>query len=297
MTSERIYLFDTTLRDGGQTRGIDFTVADKIAIATALDEFGIDYIEGGWPGANPTDDSFFGDPPAFQNAKFVAFGMTRRAGRSAANDPGLNAVLDAETDASCLVGKTWDFHVETALNISLDENIEMVRDSIKAAVDKGREAMFDCEHFFDGYKANRDFALACVKAAHEGGARWVVLCDTNGGTLPDEVFEIVSDVKATLPDVDLGIHCHNDTGLAVANSLAAVKAGVRQVQGTINGLGERCGNADLITLIPNLMVKLGYQTNIAADKLPPFVSHSTTQRAPPSWAAFTQASAKSRLAL
>ena len=274
MTSERIYLFDTTLRDGGQTRGIDFTVADKIAIATALDEFGIDYIEGGWPGANPTDDSFFGDPPAFQNAKFVAFGMTRRAGRSAANDPGLNAVLDAQTDASCLVGKTWDFHVETALNISLDENIEMVRDSIKAAVDKGREAMFDCEHFFDGYKANRDFALACVKAAHEGGARWVVLCDTNGGTLPDEVFEIVSDVKATLPDVDLGIHCHNDTGLAVANSLAAVKAGVRHVQGTINGLGERCGNADLITLIPNLMVKLGYQTNIAADKLPKLVSLS-----------------------
>ena len=224
--------------------------------------------------AQTTDDSFFGDPPAFQNAKFVAFGMTRRAGRSAANDPGLNAVLDAQTDASCLVGKTWDFHVETALNISLDENIEMVRDSIKAAVDKGREAMFDCEHFFDGYKANRDFALACVKAAHEGGARWVVLCDTNGGTLPDEVFEIVSDVKATLPEVDLGIHCHNDTGLAVANSLAAVKAGVRQVQGTINGLGERCGNADLITLIPNLMVKLGYQTNIAADKLPKLVSLS-----------------------
>ena len=258
----------------GKLEALILRLPIKIAIATALDEFGIDYIEGGWPGANPTDDSFFGDPPAFQNAKFVAFGMTRRAGRSAANDPGLNAVLDAQTDASCLVGKTWDFHVETALNISLDENIEMVRDSIKAAVDKGREAMFDCEHFFDGYKANRDFALACVKAAHEGGARWVVLCDTNGGTLPDEVFEIVSDVKATLPEVDLGIHCHNDTGLAVANSLAAVKAGVRQVQGTINGLGERCGNADLITLIPNLMVKLGYQTNIAADKLPKLVSLS-----------------------
>ena len=191
MTSERVYLFDTTLRDGGQTRGIDFTVADKIAIAKALDEFGIDYIEGGWPGANPTDDSFFSAPPSFANSKFVAFGMTRRAGRSTENDPGLNAVLDAETDAACLVGKTWDFHVETALNITKDENLKMITSSIAAAVAKGREAMFDCEHFFDGYKANRDFALACVKAAHDGGADWVVLCDTNGGTLPDEVFDIV----------------------------------------------------------------------------------------------------------
>ena len=274
MTSERVYLFDTTLRDGGQTRGIDFTVADKIAIAKALDEFGIDYIEGGWPGANPTDNSFFSVPPAFVNSKFVAFGMTRRAGRSVENDPGLNAVLDVQTDAACLVGKTWDFHVETALNITQAENLDMITSSIAAAAAKGREAMFDCEHFFDGYKANRDFAMACVKAAYDGGAQWVVLCDTNGGTLPDEVFDIVSDVKAKLPEVNLGIHCHNDTGLAVANSLAAVKAGARQVQGTINGLGERCGNADLITLIPNLMIKLGYETNISVDKLPKLVSLS-----------------------
>ncbi|MGC6537451.1 MAG: citramalate synthase [Candidatus Puniceispirillaceae bacterium] len=274
MTGDRIYVFDTTLRDGGQARGIDFTVADKIAIAYALDDFGIDYIEGGWPGANPTDDSFFGSPPAFSNARFVAFGMTRRGGRSTENDPGLNAVLDAETDSACLVGKTWDFHVTTALNIELDENLAMIRDSIAAAVKKGREAMFDCEHFFDGFKANRDFALSCVKAAYEGGASWVVLCDTNGGTLPDEVFDIVSQTKAFLPEVNLGIHCHNDAGLAVANSLAAIKAGARQVQGTINGLGERCGNANLITLIPNLMLKLGYQTNVPHEKLPKLVALS-----------------------
>ena len=274
MTSERVYLFDTTLRDGGQTRGIDFSVADKIAIAKALDEFGIDYIEGGWPGANPTDDEFFGRPPVLQNAKFIAFGMTRRAGRSADNDPGLAAVLGAETDGTCLVGKTWDFHVETALNISLAENLAMITSSIAAVAAKGREPMFDCEHYFDGFKANKDFALSCVRAAYEGGARWVVLCDTNGGSLPDEIYEIVAETKAFLPEVNLGIHCHNDTGMAVANSLAAVKAGARQIQGTINGLGERCGNADLITLIPNLMLKLGYETNIAADKLPKLVSLS-----------------------
>ena len=274
MTSDRVYLFDTTLRDGGQTRGIDFTVSDKIAIAKALDEFGIDYVEGGWPGANPTDDEFFATPPQLVNAKFIAFGMTRRAGRSADNDPGLAAVLGAETDGTCLVGKTWDFHVETALNISLDENLAMITSSIAAIAAKGREPMFDCEHYFDGFKANKDFALSCVKAAYEGGAAWIVLCDTNGGSLPDEIFDIVSETKAFLPEANLGIHCHNDTGMAVANSLAAVKAGARQIQGTINGLGERCGNADLITLIPNLMLKLGYQTNIDADKLPKLVTLS-----------------------
>ena len=274
MTSERVYLFDTTLRDGGQTRGIDFTVSDKTVIAKALDDFGIDYVEGGWPGANPTDDEFFGTPPKLNNAKFIAFGMTRRAGRSADNDPGLAAVLGAETDGTCLVGKTWDFHVETALKISLAENLEMITSSIAAIAAKGREPMFDCEHYFDGFKANKEFALNCVKAAYDGGAKWVVLCDTNGGSLPDEIFEIVSETKAFLPDVNLGIHCHNDTGMAVANSLAAVKAGARQIQGTINGLGERCGNADLITLIPNLMLKLGYQTNIAPEKLPKLVSLS-----------------------
>jgi len=268
MSDNRIWLFDTTLRDGGQTRGVDFSKADKMAIAMALDEIGIDYIEGGWPGANPTDDAFFAAPPMTRNARMVAFGMTRRGGRSAANDPGLNAVLDAEVPATCLVGKTWDFHVETAINTSLEENLDMIRSSVAAAADKGRESMFDCEHFFDGYKHNPDYALECVRAAHEGGAAWVVLCDTNGGTLPSEVFEIVSAVRKAVPDAKLGIHCHNDAGVAVANSLAAIRAGARQVQGTINGLGERCGNADLITLIPTLVLKLGYETSIAEQNLP-----------------------------
>ena len=195
-------------------------------------------------GANPTDDEFFASPPELKNAKFIAFGMTRRAGRSADNDPGLAAVLGAETDGTCLVGKTWDFHVETALNITLDENLAMITSSIASIAAKGREPMFDCEHYFDGYKANKEFALSCVKAAFEGGASWIVLCDTNGGSLPDEIYDIVSETKAFLPEAHLGIHCHNDTGMAVANSLAAVKAGARQIQGTINGLGERCGNAD-----------------------------------------------------
>ena len=268
MTDNRIWLFDTTLRDGGQTRGVDFSHADKIAISHALDEIGIDYVEGGWPGANPTDDAFFGNPPALKNASMVAFGMTRRGGRSAANDPGLNAVLDAQVPATCLVGKTWDFHVETALKTSLEENLEMIRQSVAAARERGRESMFDCEHFFDGYKNNPAYAIDCARAAHDGGAAWIVLCDTNGGTLPDEVFEIVSAVRAALPDACLGIHTHNDAGLAVANTLAAVRAGARQVQGTINGIGERCGNADLISIIPTLILKMGYETNIPEENLP-----------------------------
>ena len=268
MTDNRIWLFDTTLRDGGQTRGVDFSHADKIAISHALDEIGIDYVEGGWPGANPTDDAFFGNPPALKNASMVAFGMTRRGGRSAANDPGLNAVLDAQVPATCLVGKTWDFHVETALKTSLEENLEMICQSVAAARERGRESMFDCEHFFDGYKNNPAYAIDCARAAHDGGAAWVVLCDTNGGTLPDEVFEIVSAVRAALPDARLGIHTHNDAGLAVANTLAALRAGARQVQGTINGIGERCGNADLISIIPTLILKMGYETNIPEENLP-----------------------------
>jgi len=268
MTDDRIWLFDTTLRDGGQTRGVDFSHADKIAISHALDEIGIDYVEGGWPGANPTDDAFFGNPPALKNASMVAFGMTRRGGRSAANDPGLNAVLNALVPATCLVGKTWDFHVETALKTSLEENLEMIRQSVAAARERGRESMFDCEHFFDGYKNNPAYAIDCARAAHDGGAAWIVLCDTNGGTLPDEVFEIVSAVGAALPDARLGIHTHNDAGLAVANTLAAVRAGARQVQGTINGIGERCGNADLISIIPTLILKMGYETNIPEENLP-----------------------------
>ncbi|MDJ0685522.1 MAG: citramalate synthase [Alphaproteobacteria bacterium] len=260
--SDRVYLFDTTLRDGAQTQGVDFTVADKTAIATALDALGIDYIEGGWPGANPTDTAFFDRPPVLNNATLVAFGMTRRPGRSAENDPGLAAILNARADAACLVGKSWDFHVDVALDISQDENIAMIRDSVAVAHTRMGEAMYDAEHFFDGYKANPDFALGCVKAAMEAGARWVVLCDTNGGTLPHEVFEIVSEVVKYVPGDRLGIHAHNDTENAVANSLAAVRAGARQIQGTLNGLGERCGNANLVSIIPSLVLKMGCETGL-----------------------------------
>ncbi|MEQ9196833.1 MAG: citramalate synthase [Parvibaculum sp.] len=255
----RLYLFDTTLRDGAQTTGVDFSVEDKRLIAGLLDELGLDYVEGGYPGANPTDNAFFGEKPKLAHAKFTAFGMTKRAGRSASNDPGLAAVLDADTDAVCLVAKSWDFHVSVALGITNEENLESIADSVKAVAAKGREPMIDCEHFFDGYKANPEFALACVHAALDNGARWAVLCDTNGGTLPSEVERIVGEVIASGVSGDrLGIHAHNDTENAVANSLAAVRAGVRQVQGTLNGLGERCGNANMVSLVPTLLLKPEY---------------------------------------
>jgi len=267
MSDKRVYLYDTTLRDGAQTQGVDFSAADKAAIAKELDHLGIDYIEGGWPGANPTDDAFFAAPPQLKNARLAAFGMTRRAGRSTENDPGLNAILDVDTDAVCMVGKTWDFHVDVALNISNDENVAMIRDSVAMACQKKDEVLFDAEHFFDGYKANPKFALECLKAAYEAGARWIVLCDTNGGTLPHEIEDIVTEVTKVVPGDHLGIHCHDDTGNAVAGSLAAVRAGVRQIQGTLNGLGERCGNANLISIIPSLMLKMGYETNISTEQL------------------------------
>jgi len=257
MTRERLYLFDTTLRDGAQTQGVDFSVQDKHTIALALDRIGVDYVEGGWPGANPTDTSFFSAPPALARAKLVAFGMTKRSGRSAANDPGLAQVLDAKSQGTCLVGKSWDFHVSLALGLPLEENLALIRQSIGAAAAKG-EALFDAEHFFDGYKANPGYALQCLKAAEAAGARWMVLCDTNGGTLPHEVERIVGEVARHVSGDRLGIHAHNDTENAVANSLAAIRAGVRQVQGTLNGLGERCGNANLVSLIPSLLLKEPY---------------------------------------
>ncbi|MAB14636.1 MAG: citramalate synthase, partial [Parvibaculum sp.] len=223
-TKERLYLFDTTLRDGAQTTGVDFSVEDKRLIATLLDELGIDYVEGGYPGANPTDTAFFGDKPALKRATFTAFGMTKRAGRSASNDPGLAAILDSTADAVCLVAKSWDFHVEVALGISNEENLDSVRESVEAIIAHDREAMIDCEHFFDGYKANPDYATACVKTALDAGARWAVLCDTNGGTLPSEVEAIVTAlIAAGVPGDRLGIHAHNDTENAVANSLAAIR--------------------------------------------------------------------------
>lgn len=258
MTRERLYLFDTTLRDGAQTNGVDFSVEDKLLIARTLDELGIDYIEGGYPGANHIDTEFFSKQRNFQNATLTAFGMTKRAGRSAANDPGFQGVLQGHCDAICLVAKSWDFHVRVALGIENEENIDSIRDSVEAVVSSGREAMIDCEHFFDGYKANPEYATRCVQTALDAGARWAVLCDTNGGTLPHEVSAIVTALVADVPGTHLGIHTHNDTDNAVANTLAAVRAGVRQIQGTINGIGERCGNANLISIIPTLMLKSVY---------------------------------------
>jgi 2-isopropylmalate synthase len=257
MTKERLYLFDTTLRDGQQTAGVDFSVEDKILIAGMLDSLGLDYVEGGYPGANPTDTAFFSTKRT-KRAAFTAFGMVKRAGRSVENDPGLQELIRAEADAVCFVAKAWDFHVHVALGCTLEENLESIGQSVAAAVAAGREAMVDCEHFFDGYKANPEYALDCIRTALDAGARWAVLCDTNGGTLPHEVEAIVGEVASRFPGARLGIHAHNDTGQAVANSLAAVRAGVRQIQGTLNGIGERCGNADLVTIIPTLLLKRDY---------------------------------------
>jgi len=271
MARERIYLFDTTLRDGQQTPGIDFSVEDKISIANMLDAFGLDYVEGGYPGANPTDTRFF-EKKRTGRASFVAFGMTKRAGISVSNDPGMSLLLQAKSDAICFVAKSWDYHVKVALGCTNEENIESVEQSVTAAIGAGKEAMVDCEHFFDGYKANPDYALAVATTAFKAGARWVVLCDTNGGAQPSEIREIVAAVIAGgVPGDRLGIHAHDDTGQAVANSLAAIEAGVRQVQGTLNGIGERCGNANLVTIIPTLVLKPAFsdrfETSIDAEKL------------------------------
>ena len=268
---ERLYLFDTTLRDGAQTQGVQFSAKEKHQIAAVLDGLGIDYIEGGWPGANPTDTAFFAAPPQTR-ATFTAFGMTKRTGRSAENDDVLAAVMNAGTAAVCLVGKAHDFHVTTALGVTLEENTENIRASFAHVTAAGREGLFDAEHFFDGYKANPDYALEVVHAAHDAGARWIVLCDTNGGTLPDEISAIVTAVIASgIPGDHLAIHTHNDTENAVAGSLAAVMAGCRQIQGTLNGLGERCGNANLTTLIPTLLLKEPFasmfETGVSLDAL------------------------------
>ncbi len=258
MSTERLYLYDTTLRDGQQTQGVQFSTAEKVQIAQALDALGLDYIEGGWPGANPTDSAFFDAAPKTR-ACLTAFGMTKRAGRSAENDDVLAAVMNAGTRAVCLVGKSHDYHVTDALGISLEENVENVRASVAHIVAQGREALFDAEHFFDGYKDNPGYAMQVCQAALEAGARWVVLCDTNGGALPAEVGRVVSElIAAGFPGDRLGIHTHNDTENAVACSLAAVDAGARQIQGTLNGLGERCGNANLTALIPTLLLKEPY---------------------------------------
>jgi 2-isopropylmalate synthase len=270
MAREHLSLYDTTLRDGAQTHGVDFSLEDKLLIAEQLDGLGLDYVEAGYPGANPTDTKLFAEERKL-GAKLTAFGMTKRPGRSISNDPGFQALLAANADAICLVGKSWDFHVDVALGITLEENLAAISESVAAVVGSGREALLDCEHFFDGYKANPEYALSCAKAGYEAGARWVVLCDTNGGTLPEEIEDIVAEVVKLIPGDHVGIHVHNDTDNGVANSLAGVRAGARQIQGTLNGLGERCGNANLTSIIPTLMLKSDYaerfETNVTPEKL------------------------------
>ena len=263
----KIYLFDTTLRDGCQTTGVNFTVSDKMIISKALDNLGIDYIEGGWPGANPTDDEFFNRNLNFSNSTLTAFGMTRRPSKSASNDPGLNTLINSKAPSVCIVGKSSLFQVTEVLSIDKDENLKMISESIEMIIKKNKEAIFDAEHFFDGYKFDKSYSLECLNAAYNSGARWIVLCDTNGGTLPGEIHKIISEVIKIIPGENLGIHAHNDTDNAVANSLLAIEAGVRHVQGTINGLGERCGNTNLISLIPTLILKNNYITSIDKDKL------------------------------
>ncbi|MDS9468373.1 citramalate synthase [Paracoccus sp. MBLB3053] len=272
---ERLFLYDTTLRDGQQTQGVQFSAAEKTEIAQMLDQIGVDYIEGGWPGANPTDSDFFASAPATR-ATMTAFGMTKRAGRSAENDEVLAGVLNAGTGAVCIVGKTHPFHVREALGITLEENLENIRASVAHLVAQGREALFDAEHFFDGFEDDADYALSCLQAALVAGARWVVLCDTNGGTLPERVGEITRAVIAAgIPGDHLGIHTHDDTGNAVACTLAAVDAGARQIQGTLNGLGERCGNASLTTLIPTLLLKEPYRARLHTGVSPEGLSSLT----------------------
>lgn len=255
----KIKIFDTTLRDGTQGEGVSLSVEDKIKIALKLDELGVHYIEGGNPGSNSKDIEFFERARQLQlkNAKFVAFGSTRRKDTPVESDLGLKRIIDCGMPVATLVGKAWDFHVHTALQTTLEENLAMIYDSFKLLKSKGMETIYDAEHFFDGYKNNPEYAIACIKKAEEAGADWIVLCDTNGGTLPDEIFEIVSHI-CSIMTTPIGIHTHNDCELAVANSLTAVKAGARQVQGTMNGYGERCGNANLCSIIPNLQLKLGY---------------------------------------
>ena len=271
---ERLSLYDTTLRDGAQTTGVDFSLDDKRQIAAMLDDLGIDYIEGGYPGANPLDSEFFAERPKLR-ARFAAFGMTRRQGRSVENDSGVAALLDSGADVVTFVAKSWDFQVRVALRSTEEDNLEGVTQSVKAAIARGKEVAVDCEHFFDGFKANLDYALACAKVAHDAGARWIVLCDTNGGALPHEVEAIVAEVVQHIPGDRVGVHCHDDTGQAVANSLAAVRAGARQIQGTLNGLGERCGNANLTTIIPTLLLKSEFSERFEIGVTPEKLTHLT----------------------
>ena len=263
LTGQAVEVFDTTLRDGLQVEGVSATVDDKLRIAEQLDHLGVHFIEGGWPGANPKDIEFFARAATelrLSTSTMVAFGSTRRPRGRTDDDPTLRNLLDANTAAVCIVAKSWDYQVTEALQTTLDEGVAMIADSVEFLTASGRMVMVDLEHFFDGYQRNPEFSLRTVEAAVLKGATHLVLCDTNGGSLPDEVGEIVADVRTHVgDDATIGIHCHDDTGCAVANSMAAVRAGARHVQGTLNGLGERTGNTNLTTVIPNLELKMGFQ--------------------------------------
>lgn len=258
---KKVFAYDTTLRDGAQAQGISFSVEDKLKIVRKLDELGIAYIEAGNPGSNPKDLEFFHRSRDIQlkHAKIIAFGSTCKVGANPAEDNQILSLLSAKTPAVAIFGKTWDYHVTDILRTTLEENLRMIRDTLAFLKTQGKEVVFDAEHFFDGFKANPDYAIAALAAAVEGGADCLVLCDTNGGSFPDEIFEITHTVVQRFPGTAVGIHCHNDCELAVANSVRAVQAGATQVQGTINGIGERCGNANLCAIIPNLQFKLGYE--------------------------------------
>ena len=266
MNNTRIEIYDTTLRDGSQGEGISFSVEDKVKIAKRLDAFGIDYIEGGWPGSNPKDIEFFERMKAvpLSHAKLAAFGSTRRPNRRAEDDPNLQQLLDAGTPVVTFVGKSWDFHVIEALRLPLEENLAMIADTTAFYKAHGKEVIYDAEHFFDGWKRNPKYAAECIGAALTAGADCAALCDTNGGTLPNEIEKIVGEVKAQFPAGKFAIHTHNDTECGVANSLVGIQSGCRQVQGTINGLGERTGNANLTSIMPSLALKLGYELSCAA---------------------------------
>ena len=265
---EKVKVYDTTLRDGMQAEGVSFSVEDKLQVARRLDEFGIDYIEGGYPLSNPKEEEFFYRVKeiSFRHARVAAFGSTRRANSTVEEDTGIRALLACDVPVVTIVGKTWDMHVTDVLRCSLEDNLTLCADSVAYLKKQGREVIFDAEHFFDGYKNNPAYALKVLGVAAEAGASTLVLCETNGGALPDEVFDITRTVCKAIGGIDIGIHCHNDSDCAVANSLAAVRAGARQVQGTLNGLGERTGNANLCTIIPNLSLKMGFET-VGAENL------------------------------
>ncbi len=266
-SQKKVFLYDTTLRDGTQSEEISLSVDDKVNIAVRLDEFGIHYIEGGYPGSNPKDKEFFAlaKKMSWKNAKICSFGMTRRVGKKCEEDANMKALLGAETPVITLVGKTWDFHVIEALRTSLDENLSAIRETCEFMKKRVEQVFFDAEHFFDGYKRNPEYAIKALHAAVDGGAECLILCDTNGGSMPSEIARIIKEVKKAV-SVPLGIHTHNDSELAVANSLIAVDNGVTQVQGTMNGYGERCGNANLCSILPSLQVKMGYSV-VPADQL------------------------------